>query len=229
MKIAVISDIHANFDALSALPGGYDELWVLGDLVNYGPQPAEVVDYISQRATLVVRGNHDHCIAYDEDPRCTPRFRAMATATRKFTGQVLSDSQKQFLHDLPLRADVERGNTHFCLLHSAPSNPLYGHYGENSDRWPAEAESITADVLFVGHTHRPFLRRIGDRTVCNPGSLGQPCHGKPEACYVLWEDGSMELKSFAYPVEETVRKIFTMPVEEKIRRELAKVLRKGKP
>ena len=228
MRIAIISDIHANYDALSVLPQDYDELWVLGDLVNYGPQPAEVVDTISQRASLVVRGNHDHCIAYGEDPRCTPRFRAMATATRKFTGQVLSESQKQFLHDLPLRAEAQRGNTRFCLLHSIPSDPLYGHYGETWELWPREAESAGADVLFVGHTHKPFLKQIDGRTVCNPGSLGQPTHGKPEACYAIWEDGAIELKSLPYPVEETIRKVMAMPVEEKIQRELAKVLRKGK-
>src|SRR5205823_4788183 len=136
------------------------------------------------------------------------RFRAMATATRKLTEQLLSESQKQYLHELPLRADTERGNTRFCLLHSIPSDPLYGHYGETSERWPSEAESAGADVLFVGHTHKPFLRQIDGRTVCNPGSLGQPTHGKPEACYAVWEDGAIELKSFAYPVEETVRKIF---------------------
>jgi putative phosphoesterase len=228
MRIAIISDIHANYDALSALPQDYDELWVLGDLVNYGPQPAEVVDTISQRASLVVRGNHDHCIAYGEDPRCTPRFRAIATATRKYTETLLDEKQKAFLHGLPIRAEAQRGTTRFCLLHGVPSDPLYGFCAEKSERWLAEAESAGADVLLVGHTHMPFVRRIGDRVVCNPGSLGQPMNGKPDACYAVWEDGSITLKTFAYPFEETIRKVMAMPLEEKIQRELAKVLRKGK-
>jgi putative phosphoesterase len=228
MKICIISDIHGNLDALAALPAAYDELWVLGDLVNYGPQPGEVVDFISQKAAVVVRGNHDHCIAYDADPRCSPRFLAISTATRKFTNDVLSESQKQYLGRLPLRAEVKRGDTSFCLLHSIPSDPLYGHYGENSERWPLEVEGAHAEVLLVGHTHKPFVKLVGGRTVCNPGSLGQPLHGKPEARYAIWEDGSLELKAFDYPVEETVRKIMAMPVEEKIQRELIKVLRKGK-
>src|SRR3972149_7024301 len=97
MKIAIISDIHANYDALGALPQDYDELWVLGDLVNYGPQPSEVVDFIAPRASLIVRGNHDHCIAFGEDPRCAPRFRAMANATRRWTDTVLTAKQKDFL------------------------------------------------------------------------------------------------------------------------------------
>jgi putative phosphoesterase len=228
MRICIISDIHGNYDALSTLPAEYDELWVLGDLVNYGPQPAEVVDFVSRKASIVVRGNHDHCIAYNADPRCSPRFLAISTATRKFTSDVLSESQKQFLGALPLHAEVKRGNTSFCLVHSVPSNTLYGHYGEDSERWPVEVDSTNVDVLFVGHTHKPFVKMVGGRTVCNPGSLGQPLHGKPEARYAIWEDGSIELKGFDYPVEETIRKVMAMPVENKILLMLAKVLRKGK-
>jgi len=228
MKICIISDIHGNYDALSALPADYDELWVLGDLVNYGPQPGEVVDYVSRKTSVVVRGNHDHCIAYNEDPRCSPRFRAISTATRKFTSDALTEAQKNFLGALPLHAELTRGNTTFCLLHSVPSDPLYGHYGEDSERWPVEVASANADVLFVGHTHKPFVKKVGDRIVCNPGSLGQPLHGKPESRYAIWEDGSIELRSFDYPIENAIRKTMAMPVDEKIQRELAKVLRRGK-
>jgi predicted phosphodiesterase len=60
MRIVIISDIHANLEALTSLPGGFDALWVLGDLVNYGPNPAEVVEFVRSTASLVVRGNHGH-------------------------------------------------------------------------------------------------------------------------------------------------------------------------
>jgi predicted phosphodiesterase len=70
---------------------------------------------------------------------------------------------------------------------------------EDSDDWIREMDSVPADVLLVGHTHTPFIRRIGDRVVVNPGSLGQPKTGKPEACYAVWQDGTFELKSFSYP------------------------------
>ncbi len=227
MKIAIISDIHANYDALSALPQDYDELWVLGDLVNYGPQPSECLDYVARKAALVVRGNHDHCIAFSEDPRCAPRYRAMANATRGYTHAVLNENQKNYLRGLPTRAEAERANTKFCLLHGIPSDPLYGYAAGQSDRWPAELESTKADVLLVGHTHIPFLRRVGKRIVCNPGSVGQAKTGKSEACYAVWENGKLELKAVPYPVHETIRKIEAMPIPEKIQRDLIKVLRKG--
>ena len=90
MKILIISDIHGNFDALAALQETYDELWVLGDLVNYGPDPAAVIDFVRSKATVVVCGNHDYSIGFNQDPRCSARFREMAEATRRYTNSVLS-------------------------------------------------------------------------------------------------------------------------------------------
>src|SRR6185437_6640555 len=102
MKIALISDIHGNIEALTSLPETFDELWVLGDLVNYGPNPAEVVDFVREKASLVVRGNHDYAVGFGEDPRCSQPFREMAEATMQYTNSVLSRSQKEFLRDMPL-------------------------------------------------------------------------------------------------------------------------------
>ena len=80
MKIGIISDIHGNLEALSSLPESFDELWVLGDLVNYGPNPVEVIDYVNANASVVIRGNHDHAVGLTEDPRCSAPFRRMARA-----------------------------------------------------------------------------------------------------------------------------------------------------
>ena len=76
MRILIISDIHGNFDALAALQETYDELWVLGDLVNYGPDPAAVIDFVRSKAAVVVCGNHDYSIGFNQDPallRSIPR------------------------------------------------------------------------------------------------------------------------------------------------------------
>ena len=74
MKIGIISDLHGNYEALQTLPEHFDELWVLGDLVNYGPEPGAVIDFVKSNSTIIVRGNHDHSIGYDVNPRCTLRF-----------------------------------------------------------------------------------------------------------------------------------------------------------
>jgi putative phosphoesterase len=227
MRVAIISDIHGNFDALSAFQEGYDELWVLGDLVNYGPEPGPVIDWVKARASLIVRGNHDHSIGFSEDPRCSERFRSMAEATRRFTDSVLSFGQKHLLRNLPLRVETERGGTRFYLCHAIPSDPLFGYCEARSPRWITEAESADADVVLVGHTHVPAMRTIGSRIVVNPGGLGQPKTGSPDAPYAVWEDGKIELKSFSYPVEAAVAKVQALPIEPALRDELSTILRTG--
>jgi putative phosphoesterase len=227
MKIAIISDIHGNFDALSALPENYDELWVLGDLVGYGPQPSEVVDFVRSRASTVVRGNHDHAAAFGDDPRCSPRFRDMAAETLRLTQALLGSEQTDYLRGLPRNLQAMRGGTSFQLCHAVPTDPLYCYCEPNSDRWKQECAEINADFLFVGHTHIPFIRKIAGCTIVNPGSLGQPKTGSPEACYAVWEDGKVELRRIRYPVAGTVAKIRNLGVSMEVQRDLITLLESG--
>jgi putative phosphoesterase len=227
MKLVIISDIHGNFDALSALPESGDELWVLGDLVNYGPEPGAVIEYVKTKAAFIVRGNHDHAIGYNKDPQCSPRFREMAEATGRYTNSVLNFGQKHFLRSLPLQSDMERSRSRFHLCHAIPSNPLFGYCEADSDEWAKEVRELTTDFVLAGHTHVPAIRTIGSRTVVNPGSLGQPKTGSPEARYAVWEDGKVELRSYPYPVEEAVRKLQSMSLDVALRDELATILRSG--
>lgn len=227
MKIVIISDIHGNFDALSALNETYDELWVLGDLVNYGPEPAAVIDFVKSKAAVVVRGNHDHAIGYGEDPHCSPRFREMAEATGRFTNLTLSFGEKHFLRGLPLTLDIQRGNTRFYLCHAIPSDPLFGYCEADSPRWITEIQDIPADVILTGHTHVPMKRPEGGKLIVNPGSLGQPKTGNSDACYAVWEDGRIELKSYPYPVWRAASKIRALPIPAPLRDELATILHTG--
>jgi putative phosphoesterase len=227
MKVVIISDIHGNFDALSALSECYDELWALGDLVNYGPEPGPVIDYVRVRASVIVCGNHDYSIGFKQDPRCSERFRSMAEATGRFTDSVLTFGQKHFLRHLPLSVETERSGTRFYLCHAIPSDRLFGYCEAESPQWIIEAESLGADVVLVGHTHVPAMRTIGSCTVVNPGGLGQPKTGRPDASYAVWEDGKIELKAFSYPVEAAVAKVQALPIEPALRDELSTILRTG--
>jgi putative phosphoesterase len=227
VKIVIITDLHGNYEALRALPEVYDELWVLGDLVNYGPEPAAVVDFVRANSTVTVRGNHDHSIGYDVDPRCTPRYQEMADTTRQYTASILNKDQKEFLRQLPLHVELRRQNARFYLCHAKPSDPLYGYCPEDSQDWVSEVERVHADVLLVGHTHTPFIRRIRDCLVVNPGSLGQPKTGKPDACYAVCEDGAFELKSFPYAVDKTVGRLQTLSLPQDVEKDLIAVLQTG--
>ena len=231
MKAVIISDIHGNLEALRSLPETFDELWVLGDLVNYGPEPGGVVDFIQTNADAVVRGNHDHAVGFNEDPRCSRPFQEMADVMKEYTRSVLSDAQKQFLRDLPLTKTCAAEGMQVVFCHAVPSDPLFAYCLPDADRWQAELEQAGADVLFVGHTHIPFVREFGTRMVVNPGSLGQPKTGTPAARYAVWDTtrgrGGIELRSFDYDFERTIEKIDALPIRSDVGASLAQVLRHG--
>lgn len=229
MRIVIISDLHANLEALSVLPRDCDELWVLGDLVNYGPNPAEVIDFVRSQASIIIRGNHDHSIGFGADCGCSPRFRAMAEATRDYTCSVLSAADKQFLRDLPTCAYREVAGTTFFLCHATPRNHLYEYRLSDSPLWErAEKASARAEVVLVGHTHVQFARRFGKQMVINPGSLGQSKSGDPRARFAVWQNGQIHLRALEYPVESTVSKIQSLPLSEGIKFDLTTVLRTGR-
>jgi putative phosphoesterase len=226
-KILLISDIHGNFDALKAIPDDYDELWVLGDLVNYGPQPSEVIEFVREKAALVVRGNHDDAVAFHRDPRCSAVFRRAAEETRAYTESVLSREEKDYLADLPHYRWVRRGPWTFYACHAAPSDPLYLYLRKDDPAWASESSQAGTDFLFVGHTHLPFLLQVGEQQVMNPGSVGQPKNGVAAAHFGIWQGGSGVLRSVNYPIAKTVARIREMPVSPETQEFLVKVLETG--
>ena len=227
MRVLIVSDLHANLEAVHALPSDFDQLWVLGDLVNYGPNPAEVIDFVREKAAMVCRGNHDHSVGFNEDPRCSPRFRAMAEETRRYTHSVLNDVHRQYLRNLPLKATVATEGIHFLMCHAVPSDPLFEYRREESPRWLADKIDPGIDFELVGHTHIPFQRLVESCTIVNPGSVGQPKHGRPQACYAIWEDGKMSLESAPYDVEQAVAKLRRLDLSPAVFEDLASVLRNG--
>ena len=228
MKIVIISDIHANLAALEALPEkNYNQLWCVGDLVDYGPKPHEVVQWIKSHATVVVRGNHDHAVGFSTDPQCSLPFKNLAAETQHYTEVVCTEEDVEFLKNLSIQEEIMVKSTKFYQVHAIPTDPLFGYCPEQSERWQKEVEWVDADVLVVGHTHTPFIRTIGKTTIVNPGSLGQPKTGRPLACYALWEDGRISIKEYAYPLQEVIEQIRGMPVSADSQDALIALLQTG--
>lgn len=227
MKILLVSDLHANWEAVSALPTDYDQLWVLGDLVNYGPDPCKVLNFVRQNATLVIRGNHDHAIGFDTDPCCSAPYRAMALEMARITQQEIGERLRSFLRGLPVTVITESHGYHFHLCHAAPSDPLFAYCPPESLLWEEEVRSVQVGYLLVGHTHFPFQREIDGHIILNPGSVGQPKTGEPRASYAMWEDGRCSFHSAAYDFETTAAKIGRLDLSPEVKRDLITVLRHG--
>jgi protein phosphatase len=228
VKVVIISDIHANLAALEALPErDFDQLWCIGDLVDYGPRPHEVVEWVKQRASIAVRGNHDHAAGLSVDPQCSPPYKRLASETLRYTQMICTEADLQFLRNLTIQSELDLDATRFYLVHATPTDPLFGYCPEDSERWSTEVEWAGSDVLVVGHTHTPFIRHVGKTIVVNPGSLGQPKTGRPLACYAVWEDGHLSLKEYEYPIEETIRQIREMPITPEDQDALIVVLKTG--
>lgn len=227
MRIAIVSDIHGNFDALSALPRDYDQLWVLGDLVNYGPEPKAVLDFVRSNATIVLQGNHDYAVGRHEDPRCSPPYKPLAEATMAFTDRVLSANEKEYLAALPKSLRHLMENADFLLCHATPADALFGYRPAESQDWDSDLVKYECDVLLAGHTHVPFQRTVKNRLVANPGSVGQTKTGSPEARYAIWQNGNLELRSYQYRIERTVKKIEKMGLRPEITAELQHILLTG--
>jgi hypothetical protein len=137
------------------------------------------------------------------DCGCSPRFRAMAEATREYTASVLSAADKQFLRGLLSCAWRQVDSTNFFLCHATPSDLLYEYRPPASPLWDREEEaSLGANFVLVGHTHLQFSRTARQQTIVNPGSLGQSKAGDPRERYAIWQDGRLELRTINYPVEQ---------------------------
>jgi diadenosine tetraphosphatase ApaH/serine/threonine PP2A family protein phosphatase len=113
----------------------------------------------------------------------------------------------------------------FC--HATPSDPLFAYRPQDSDLWLTDEVDRAIQVELVGHTHVPFRRALPERVIVNPGSVGQPKHGRAEACYALWQDGKITLASAPYDFKRTIDKLRDLRLSSVVFDGLAKMLRTG--
>jgi putative phosphoesterase len=227
MRILLLADLHGNWPALQALNEPYDVCLCLGDLVDYGLEPAPCIDWVRRKAQYAVRGNHDHGVAQDVVVSGRNGFRFLTAATRPLTRQRLSEDDLRYLSRLPLSQMMTLDETRFLMVHATPRDPLDEYASPDVEFWTRRLEHVEADVICVGHTHLPYVLEVGDKLVINPGSLGQPRDGDPRGSYAVIEDYTVELKRLEYPIEETVRVIQESALPVAARETLTAVFRTG--
>jgi putative phosphoesterase len=232
MRMLVISDLHANWPALEAVLASesHDHLLVVGDLVSYGPHAPEVVEYIRQHATLAVRGNHDEALAHQRDCRCAPASKPLAEATRARHREQLTADQVGFLGGLPATASLTTGGQTLFAVHASPRDHFYRYTltpSASDVDLAEEVSGVEADYVLLGHTHLPMARRVGQRMLVNPGSVGQPRDGDPRASYAVIEDGDVQLMRAAYDIRRTVRDLAALGLPHDVTDRLTAILKTG--
>lgn len=226
MVYLVLSDIHANLEALEAVladaKGLYDKILCLGDVVGYGADPNAVCERVRGEADAIIRGNHDRAGA---DTESLEWFSPVAQASTAWTRQILTEKNRVWLQELPqgpLFVDEKRG---FLLAHGSPADEDE-YLIETADArllWGALEQRVT----FFGHTHVQggFLLIRGaasslrlERTLqvepdyfylINPGSVGQPRDGDSRAAYAIYsaEDQTVEYRRVNYDINAAAQKI----------------------
>ncbi len=230
MKTLLVSDIHANFEALQRLPEDIDEVFFLGDVVDYGPDPRPCIQWLRERRAVVVRGNHDHAVAKGVWCGCSDLFREASATTRERMWTLLERADLDYLDSFPYEEEISREGVKFYLVHATPSHPLHPYVRPSEiERWGREIARNDADVFLVGHTHLPMILRLGRKLAVNPGSVGQPRDGDPRASFAIIEDGEPRLERVSYDVETTVRRLEQMELPDRVVRQLSGLLRTGSP
>jgi predicted phosphodiesterase len=232
---ALISDIHSNLEALHAVledirKQDVSEIYCLGDIVGYGPNPRECVDLVME-CKVVLLGNHDQGAMFDPDGFNPSAERAIFWTRAQLESPSEDRHRKEkrweFLAERP-RSHREEG---FLYVHGSARNPLNEYVFPEDIYNQRKMERIFALVeryCFQGHTHVPgifteslqfhspdeidFCYKLnGRKTLCNVGSVGQPRDGDWRACYVLLEDETIRYRRVEYDIEATIRKIYEVP------------------
>lgn len=210
MKVLIFSDIHSNFDALKTLINreSYDKAIFLGDIVDYGPEPAETLDLVFQEADYIVMGNHDYAVAENGDCRCAAEMHDLSEFTREFiTKKFLSAGDISRLTGLKHQSEIEIDGRKMLITHASPNNNLFGYlFSTEAEMIWKNANYRKFDYIMVGHTHFPMLYR---GKIVNPGSSGQPRDGNWMPMYALLDTQNDELvfKRFRYDNARTISKL----------------------
>ena len=236
MKRALISDIHSNVDALQAVLAdiksqGIREIFCLGDLVGYGPNPNEVIDLVMQECKVCLLGNHDQGALFDPEGFNSGAERAIFWTRNQLENGQGSQAARQkrwdYLGELP-RSHLDEK---FLFIHGSARNPLNEYVFPEDIYNRRKLEKIFALIpryAFQGHTHVPGVfteqfqfhspeeinheYRLGEEKVMvNVGSVGQPRDGNNRSCYVVLEDNLLRFRRVEYPFEKTIAKIYAIP------------------
>ncbi len=219
MRYAIIADIHANLAAFTAVlddirqRGEMDEVWCLGDVVGYGPDPHECIELLRQTDHVCVAGNNDWAAIGKID---IAQFNPDAAAACHWTAQQLSSADAEYLKNSPLIMQEDD----FTLVHGSPREPIW-EYLISTGIAKENFTYFETQFCLVGHSHVPlvfsyseggacsssqFSANIGlalgrNRLIINPGAVGQPRDGNPQASYAIYDSEARLVRLYRVPYD----------------------------
>src|ERR1035437_1813574 len=227
MKIAIMSDIHGNLEALTCVlqdikEQGCQLTYCLGDGVGYGPNPKECVLAMQQSGIPVVKGNHDEASSIDVP---LDDYNSVARDSLTWTRSQLQPEQKKWLAQLPFQLELPQFAA--TLYHANGHNPGRWDYIQNAVDAIRTLFTQDTQFSFVGHTHVPKiavlnangqtrdlppgnLTAVAGHNYCvNVGSVGKPRDGDARACYVIYDPAAKSIvyRRVTYPIEQTQSKM----------------------
>ena len=233
MRILILADVHANWEALLSLQRAEtrpDAVLFAGDAVGYGPDPSHCARWLLSNASAAVRGNHDDALAFETKVGAPPELRDAAGETIGHARGSIAPADRDHIGQWPTTASIELGGARFYLTHGTPADALSGQLNPATcpeSELHALFDDIAADVILLGHTHMPAIRQFDGRVIVNPGSLGQPRYGSPDATYAVWEDGHLQIRHLHYDHDATIQRLRLAPLSPEVTEQLSQILETG--
>jgi predicted phosphodiesterase len=220
MTIAIISDIHANLEALQQVleylkENKIEKIYCLGDIVGYGPNPNECIELVRQNCEAVLMGNHDYAAIGIGDIQ---NFNEYAKLSTFWTREKLTVENSEFIKSWPFVFELDSS----FLVHASPKNPSNWDYVLSVNDAQKHLKTFHQKVCFIGHSHVPvifsksdyyrqteFTLKKSQKYLVNVGSVGQPRDGDPRTCFVTYDDEKNEINYIRldYEIQKTYNKI----------------------
>jgi putative phosphoesterase len=195
MKLAILSDIHANLHALEAIwpdmeAQSPDRVYCLGDLVGYGAYPNEVVDFIQSRDIPTIVGNYDDGVGFDRDDcGCVykdPEQDRLGKLSLMWTREQTTPENKEYLKSLAAQIRLDDLPSSVLMVHGSPRKMNEYLYEDRPDAtFERIAKVANVEIILFGHTHLPYQKAVSGTLFVNTGSVGKPKDGDPRAGYVV--------------------------------------------
>lgn len=224
MRLLIISDIHANLAAFEAVlehaEGEWDQIWCLGDVIGYGPEPNECLALLREHDHVTLTGNHDWAVL---DKLDINSFNHEARTAIHWTRERITEETRAYLAERPPMLVKEP----FTLAHASPRQPVWEYIMDQGTAL-VNFDYFDTRYCLVGHTHSPVIFEeldamranvhlpiygqampLNGRLIINPGSVGQPRDSDPRAAYALLDTEEMtwEQRRVNYPIHLTQEKM----------------------